>query len=272
MKAFKYFSSRDWERYLGCTLYDRLKETYHTNKGVARAFQTPFNFDACKAITGLHVSTGLTGKMQGIKCITTACTANPNCVELHQCGGVCEHCYAFRYLSLHPNVRKCYERNTKALSDGLIDVTFLPTFSPHEFVRFESFGDLVDFTHVENYLLIAFKNPNTNFVLFTKQRNLLERFFTLYDVKKPSNLSIVSSAFTMNDKGLSEIERARQTNSRLGFKLIDKVFVVYDNENEKSNNRGITVPVWKCEKRCNNCRFCWGNKACTVELIKESLK
>lgn len=271
MKAFKYFTSEDWEEYLGVSLYDKLKDIYHTKKGVARAFQTPFNFEACKAITGLHVSTGLTGKMQGIKCITTACTTNPNCVELHQCGGVCEHCYAFKYLSMRPNVRKCYERNTRVLSNGL-DVTFLPTFTHNEFVRFESFGDLVDFSHIENYLLIAFKNPKVNFALFTKQRNLLERFFTLYDVKKPSNLSIVSSAFLMNDKGLSEIERARQTNSRLGFKLIDKVFVVYDNENEKSDNNGITVPVYNCEKRCNNCRFCWSNRACTVELVKESLK
>lgn len=272
MKAFKYFSTEDWEVYLGTYLYDKLKDVYHTNKGVARAFNTPFNFDACKSITGLHVSTGLTGKMQDIKCITTACTTNPNCVELHQCGGVCEHCYAFRYLNMRPNVRKCYERNTSVLSNDLLDVTFLPSFMPNDFVRFESFGDLVDFTHIENYLLIAFKNPSTKFALFTKQRNLLERFFTLYDVKKPSNLSIVSSAFLMNDKGLSEIERARQTNSRLGFKLIDKVFVVYDNENEKSNNNGINLPVWNCEKRCNNCRFCWSNKACTVELVKESLK
>lgn len=272
MKAFKYFSSRDWESYLGCSLYDKLKDVYKTNTSLAMAFQTPFNFWACKAITGLHVSTGLTGKMQGIKCITTACTANPNCVELHRGGGVCEHCYAFKYLRMRQNVRKCYERNTKTLSDSLIDVTFLPTFTPHEFVRFESFGDLVNFAHIENYLLIAFKNPKSNFVLFTKQRNLLERFFTLYDVKKPSNLSIVSSAFLMNDKGLSEIERANKTNSRLGFKLIDKVFVVYDNDNEKSDNNGINLPVWSCEKRCNNCRFCWENKACTVELIKESLK
>lgn len=272
MKAFKYFSAKDWEAYLGTSLYDKLKDVYKTNTSLAMAFQTPFNFEACKAITGLHVSTGLTGKMQGIKCITTACTTNPNCIELHQCGGVCEHCYAFRYLNVRPNVRKCYEKNTKALSDSLIDVTFMPSFMPNDFVRFESFGDLVDFAHIENYLLIAFKNPKSNFVLFTKQRNLLERFFTLYDVKKPSNLSIVSSAFLMNDKGLSEIERANKTNSRLGFKLIDKVFVVYDNDNEKSDNNGITIPVWKCEKRCNNCRFCWGNRACTVELVKESLK
>lgn len=272
MKAFKYFSTKDWERYLGCSLYDKLKDIYHTNKGVARAFNTPFNFEACKAITGLHVSTGLTDKMQGIKCITTACTVNPNCLEYHQCGGICEHCYAFKYLSLRHNVRKCYERNTKALSDGLIDVTFLPTFTPREFVRFESFGDLVNFNHIENYLLIAFKNPKTNFALFTKRRNLIERFFTLYDVKKPKNLAIVSSSYLMNDKGLSEIEKSNRTNSRLGFKLIDKVFTVYDNDNEKANNNGINLPVWNCEKRCNNCRFCWSNRACTVELVKEGLK
>lgn len=59
MKAFKYFTTNDWEAYLGASLYDRLKEVYHTKKGVARAFQTPFNFQACKAVTGLHVSTGL---------------------------------------------------------------------------------------------------------------------------------------------------------------------------------------------------------------------
>lgn len=56
MKAFHNFSSLDWKKYLGSTMFYNLKLKYKTNKAIAMAFQTPFNFWACKAITGLHVS------------------------------------------------------------------------------------------------------------------------------------------------------------------------------------------------------------------------
>lgn len=272
MKSFHNFTSQDWSNYIGPYLYRTLKKRYGTNKNIAAAFERDTSFETCKAVTGLHVSTGLTGKMQGIKCITTACTSNPNCVELHQCGGVCEHCYAFRYLNMRPNVRKCYEKNTKALSDSLIDVTFMPSFMPNDFVRFESFGDLINRQHIENYLLICFKNPQTSFALFTKRRFIIDAFFTAFDAKKPKNLAIVSSAYAMNDDKNTEVYASYETNDRLGFKLVDTVFNVYtSNENMQKKDR-LALHTHECEKQCRFCLVCWENKMADLMLVKEHLK
>ena len=166
MKAFHNFTSQDWSNYIGPYLYRTLKKRYGTNKAIAAAFERDTDFSTCKAVTGLKISDHMTGKMEGIKCITSACTVNDHCKSLHT-NGICKHCYAFRYLNLRPNVRKCYERNSKVLSNEM-DVSFMPSFRHGDFVRLESFGDLINRNHIENYLLICFKNPHTNFALFTK--------------------------------------------------------------------------------------------------------
>ena len=270
MKQFKYFTSQDWSNYIGPSLYQKLKEKYKTNKSIATAFERDTDFSTCKAVTGLKVSDHMTGKMEGIKCITSACTVNDYCKSLH-INGICKHCYAFRYLNMRPTVRKCYERNSKVLSNEM-DVAYMPTFRKRDFVRLESFGDLINVEHIENYLLICFKNPQTSFALFTKRRFMLENYFKDFDVKKPKNLAIVSSAYTLNDDQNTELYASYVTNDNSGFKLIDTVFNVYTSDENMQKKDKLAMHTHECNKQCRFCLACWDNKMADLMLVKEHLK
>lgn len=270
MKQFKYFTSQDWSNYIGPYLYRTLKKRYGTNKAIASAFERDTDFLTCKAVTGLHVSDHMSGKMYGIKCITSACTVNDHCKSLHT-NGICKHCYAFRYLNMRPTVRKCYERNSNVLSNAM-DVSFMPSFRHGEFVRLESFGDLINREHIENYLLICFKNPKTNFALFTKRRFILDAFFTAFEVKKPKNLAIVSSAYALDDDKNTELYASYVTNDQLGFKLIDTVFNVYTNDENIQKKDKLALSTCECEKQCQFCLACWNNKMDDLMLVKEHIK
>ena len=270
MKQFKYFTTKDWSNYIGPYLYRTLKKRYGTNKAMAAAFERDTDFSTCKVVTGLKVSDHMTGKMDGIKCITSSCTVNDHCKSLHT-NGICKHCYAFRYLNVRPTVRKCYERNSNVLSNDM-DVAYMPSFRHGDFVRLESFGDLINRKHIENHLLICFKNPYTNFALFTKRRFMLESFFESFDVKKPKNLAIVSSAYTMNDDQNTEMYASYVTNDNLGFKLIDTVFNVYTNDESMQKKDRLALHTWECEKQCQSCLVCWSNKMSDLMLVKEHLK
>ena len=270
MKQFKYFTSQDWSDYIGPYLYRKLKAKYKTNKSISQAFERDTDFQTCKAVTGLKVSDHMSGKMEGIKCITSACTVNEHCKSLHT-NGICKHCYAFKYLNMRPTVRKCYERNSNVLSNAM-DVSFMPSFRSGDFVRLESFGDLIDRDHIENYLLICFKNPQTSFALFTKRRFMLEAFFKSFEVKKPSNLAIVSSAYTLNDDQNTELYASYEANDNLGFKLIDTVFNVYTNDENIQKKDRLALHTHECEKQCRFCLACWSNTIYDLVLVKEHLK
>ena len=270
MKQFKYFTSKDWSNYIGSYLYRKLKKRYGTNKAIATAFERDTDFQTCKAVTGLKVSDHMTGKMEGIKCIPSDCTVNEHCKSLHT-NGICKHCYAFRYLNMRPTVRKCYEKSSNVLSNDM-DVAYMPTFRKGDFVRLESFGDLINVEHIENYLLICFKNPQTNFALFTKRRFMLENYFKHFDVKKPKNLSIVSSAYTMNDDKNTELYASYETNDNLDFKLIDTVFNVYTNDENIQKKDRLALHTHECEKQCRFCLVCWHNTMSDLMLVKERLK
>lgn len=270
MKQFKYFNSQDWSNYIGPYLYRKLKKRYGTNKAISQAFERDTDFSTCKAVTGLKVSNHMSGKMDGIKCITSACTVNDHCKSLHT-NGICKHCYAFRYLQLRQSVRKCYENNSKVISNAM-DVTYMPSFRHGDFVRLESFGDLININHIENYLLMAFKNPKTNFALFTKRRFMLENYFNDFEVKKPKNLAIVSSAYTMDDDKNTELYASYVTNDNLGFKLVDTVFNVYTSDDQMQKKDKLAMNKRECEKQCKHCLVCWENKIDDLTLVKEHLK
>lgn len=270
MKQFKYFTSKNWVDYVGPYLYQKLKKRYRTNKNIASAFEHDTSFETCKAVTGLKVSDHMSGKMEGIKCITSSCTVNDHCKSLHT-NGICKHCYAFKYLNMRPTVKKCYERNSSVLTSDM-DVSYMPSFRSGDFVRLESFGDLINRKHIENFLLICFKNPKTNFALFTKRRFMLENYFKDFEVKKPKNLAIVSSAYTMNDDQNTEMYASYVTNDNLGFKLIDTVFNVYTSNDQMEKKDRLALQTWKCEKQCKNCLVCWNNKMVDIMLVKEHLK
>lgn len=206
----------------------------------------------------LSISQGLTGKMTGMPAITTSMLCNENCQKLcNIIGTVCEKCYTKKYLTARPNVEKCYAENTELLSSSLIPVKQLP-FINATMCRLETFGDIVNATHLQNYINLVKKNNHCMFSLFTKNYTVVFDYFKAH--KQPRNLSIVISSLLLNQPfDTNFLDETTLTNV--------KIFTVYTKAYAKGNN-----VIINCGKtRCIDCRRCY-TKNKTPIYISEILK
>ncbi len=203
--------------------------------------------------TLLHISTHQ-GKMKGFHSLGTSRRNNPYC--LHRCKNsttVCKKCYAERYINMRKNLEKCLERNTKLLTEGIIPRDDLPRILDRYF-RLESFGDLINETHFENYLNICEKNPETMFALWTKNPFIIERVFEYRN--KPENLVINLSSLRINKPWNVKI-----------WDWVDHVFTVYDKKGADKINCPHALDK---NIKCVDCLKCY--KKGTEFWINEKLK
>lgn len=191
----------------------------------------------------LSVSQGLTGKMTGMPAITTSMLCNAHCQKLSNIiGTVCEKCYTMKYLKSRPAVEKCYAENTDLLTTSIIPIKQLP-FINAAMCRLETFGDIVNTTHLQNYVNLIKKNNHCMFSLFTKNYTVVFDYFKTH--KQPKNLSIVISSLIINEPFELEFIPDYLTNV--------KIFTVYSKPFAKGNNVAIN-----CGKnRCVDCRRCY---------------
>jgi hypothetical protein len=56
-----------------------------------------------------------------------------------------------KYLKSRPAVEKCYAENTELLTSSVIPIKQLP-FINATMCRLETFGDIVNATHLQNYI------------------------------------------------------------------------------------------------------------------------
>jgi len=191
----------------------------------------------------LSVSQGLTGKMTGMPAITTSMLCNAHCQKLSNIiGTVCEKCYTMKYLKSRPAVEKCYAENTDLLTSSIIPIKQLP-FINAAMCRLETFGDIVNTTHLQNYVNLIKKNNHCMFSLFTKNYTVVFDYFKTH--KQPKNLSIVISSLIINEPFELEFLPDYLTNV--------KIFTVYSKLFAKGNNVAIN-----CGKnRCVDCRRCY---------------
>ena len=191
----------------------------------------------------LSVSQGLTGKMTGMPAITTSMLCNAHCQKLSNIiGTVCEKCYTMKYLKSRPAVEKCYAENTDLLTSSIIPIKQLP-FINAAMCRLETFGDIVNTTHLQNYVNLIKKNNHCMFSLFTKNYTVVFDYFKAH--KQPKNLSIVISSLIINEPFELEFIPDYLTNV--------KIFTVYSKPFAKGNNVAIN-----CGKnRCVDCRRCY---------------
>ena len=191
----------------------------------------------------LSVSQGLTGKMTGMPAITTSMLCNAHCQKLSNIiGTVCEKCYTMKYLKSRPAVEKCYAENTDLLTSSIIPIKQLP-FINAAMCRLEPFGDIVNTTHLQNYVNLIKKNNHCMFSLFTKNYTVVFDYFKTH--KQPKNLSIVISSLIINKPFELEFIPDYLTNV--------KIFTVYSKPFAKGNNVAIN-----CGKnRCVDCRRCY---------------
>lgn len=204
----------------------------------------------------LKVSTNLRGKMTGMTVITSACTNNPHCEKLAKIdGAICQHCYAQRSLSYMKGPREAYVKNGILLSSGIIPKEELPYVNA-EFCRLESHGDLINETHLENYVNLCKKNRHCRFSLWTKQWHIVENYFATR--KAPKNLTIIFSSLMVNKQ--MDIQKYKD----MGLKC--KVFTVYDKKYLKEN-KDVVI---NCGARsCITCQKCYTSKE---EVINEIQK
>ena len=206
----------------------------------------------------LSVSHGLKGKMEGMPAITSSMLCNETCAKLRATPGtVCEKCYTLKYLQSRPSVEKCYRENTELLTKSIIPIHQLP-FINAAMCRLESFGDIVNATHLQNYINLIKKNNHCVFSLFTKNYTVVFNYFKTH--KQPKNLSIVISSLLLNTPfDINALTQINLTNI--------KIFTVYTKAYVRENS--IVINCGK--NRCIDCRRCYKlNK--TPIYIAELLK
>lgn len=208
---------------------------------------------AFEKATGIKLNKYMTGKMEGINCLSTSCLCNPYCAaRRNNSDMVCSACFAAgtvaRYSSLNQNMM----RNTEILTSTLLGIDDFPVLNTAIF-RLESFGDLVNSTQARNYIRFAKRNPHTQFALWTKNPGILAQAIAVEG--KPGNLiCILSSAYL--DK--------RCDASRWSF--IDKTFTVYRPETVERENISINCGA----RSCLTCQRCYHKNADSD--IRETLK
>lgn len=116
------------------------------------------------------------GKMKGFKSLNTSPLDNTFCNGMAcRDDTICSHCYSRRALKTYAtNGRKPWKRNGYILSKKVLDEEKLPDITDKYF-RFHSHGELINENHLINFVNIAKKNPDTNFVLYTKRKDLIKK-------------------------------------------------------------------------------------------------
>lgn len=214
--------------------------------------------EKCKmGFNGVLWETNHQGKMKGIKSIGTSCANNPHCIARRQNGeSVCSKCYAMTYMKMRKSLQEHLEDNAKILANTLLEGREVPVTNELIY-RFESFGDLYNDTHLQNYVEIAKKNEHTIFGLWTKNLWILDEVFNKKEIEKPQNVSIVASSPLMNKP--MELDRKK-------YWMVDHVFTVYDKKFIKCNNVDINCGA----RSCLGCKKCYIDK--DTFYINEMLK
>ena len=141
----------------------------------------------------VHISI-MTGKLDGLRAISTNTRTNEYCIKQHQSpdpNNICTKCYSHVMLSSYrKNMQPALQRNSDALSQRTLAEHELPRILDAVF-RFDAHGELINSTHLENLTLIAAYNPRTAFGLWTKRNDLVRKFFDAHP--KPANLILIYS-------------------------------------------------------------------------------
>jgi hypothetical protein len=155
-----------------------------------------------KQKSAFKVYGNLDGKMAGVPHISVAAGESGICKACE----MAKICYAVRYQSLRPSVRKSYLKNGEDLTAKVYDMSEIP-YVNSRLCRFDAFGELYTGKKGEiqltNYCNTARKNPDTTFVLWTRNYRLIAEYFKLRKCggmhEKPANLKIIRSTQRVND-------------------------------------------------------------------------
>lgn len=196
----------------------------------------------------LHLTVG-SGKMSHMVSVNTSTKGNTFCEKMAKNpNSICSKCYATRYENLRPNLKQAFDKNLI-----LLDKDYEPEFLNHRIVRLHSFGELHNKTHFMNFIKLARFNVGTTFALWTKRKEIVQRYLNEGGTI-PSNLVLIYSNPKV-DKGIKKAPK--------GF---DKVFNVHSKAGAIKSGTAINCGA----KDCFGCQLCYSKN--TTDVINEKLK
>ena len=143
----------------------------------------------------IHIST-LTGKLENFHAISVNTVTNEFCNKMHKAkkkDSICTYCYSWALLQgYRKNVATALERNSRLLSSRLLSHDELP-FINDAYFRFDAHGELINYTHLLNYINITRRNPDCNFALWTKRKDLINKYHKICSQIIPKNLILIYS-------------------------------------------------------------------------------
>jgi hypothetical protein len=113
---------------------------------------------------------------------------------------ICNYCYANRFLkTFRKNCINSYQNNNNILSKKVLNNDQLPIidYNKYKYVRFNSYGEIININHLINLINICNINKKVTFSLYTKRINIINKYFK--DHKKPKNMILVFSNPNIND-------------------------------------------------------------------------
>ncbi len=145
--------------------------------------------------SGIHISK-LSGKLAEFRAISVNTLTNDFCGKMHKSkkkDHICPKCYSFALLTgFRKNVAPALERNSKLLSGHLMEWDEIP-FINDAYFRFDAHGELINLTHLVNYVTIARKNKGCTFALWTKRKDLINKYHEIWGDIMPDNLILIYS-------------------------------------------------------------------------------
>lgn len=142
----------------------------------------------------LHITKHVKGKLKGIASINTSPLENIFCRAMATVEGtVCSKCYARRLSSFRKSMEIEFKGNSLLLMQDSVDFA-LPIFANVKYVRFHSYGELINEIHLKHFYAICKVNPIVKFALWTKR---VELVWSLQE-PVPPNLSLVYSTSDLN--------------------------------------------------------------------------
>ena len=204
-------------------------------------------------MTEVHISK-MTGKLDGFKAINTNTLTNDFCIKMHKTKNrkiICTKCYSHAMLEgVRKNCQPSFQRNSDLLSSRVLEREELPIFLD-AYLRFDAHGELINITNLINYVNIAKKNPHCSFGLWTKRKDLVNKYFK--DNECPPNLILIYS----NPKISNILSRPPRHFHRTFNNVLEH------EEVERQNCTG---------QQCKNCLLCYtpNNGVTTiVEKVKK---
>lgn len=141
----------------------------------------------------VHITNG-SGKLDSIKSINTNTVTNDFCIKMNKAKDtniICTKCYSHAMLkTFRKNCQPSFQRNSDLLSTRVLEQEELPLILD-AFFRFDSHGELINVTNLINYVNITKKNPHCSFGLWTKRKDIINRYFKDNDC--PPNLILIYS-------------------------------------------------------------------------------